>query len=237
MEPLDISKVSLLPSHQNDSSVSSLLDFYEVMDLDIVLSTHQNWPQIRQLPPLFIHDRPDFFDDSQLPNELWLSDEVEAERLKYSNKFSILPALREYRLLLFSIADPSQPLAFGSMDISIQHTWQLEGRTERPWELGIQLEFLHNYVVPAYRDLGLDLLLGYAMGDIFWRQINHVLGQLTDSDYMLRPIIIDHERKAGGSMIVDTVEREMRMMSKLHKEKELDFRLENTLVSFPDIAC
>ncbi|WP_111976635.1 hypothetical protein [Algibacillus agarilyticus] len=227
--------LQLLPSHQTDEKMSSLLDFYEVMDLDIVLSTHPNWSQISKLPPLFLHDRPDFLADALLPPEIWQSDEIESERLKYSHPHPVAPTLREYRLLLFSTADPSLPIAYGAMDISLLDKWNLEGRTQRPFELGIQLEFLHNYVMPEYRDLGIAKLLGFAMGDIFWHQIQHVLQLLDHSDFMLRPIIVGHEYKAGGSTIVDTVEREMRMMSKIYVEKQIDFRLENTLVSFPDL--
>lgn len=234
---MDFSELTLMSGYKRFADSASLVDVYEVMDLDIILGGHPNWDEIRQLPPLFIHDCPPFLDDSTIDPEMLESDEIDLQRLRFSNQIKLSDDRKNrcYRLVLFSTEDPTRPIAYGSMDINLLSRWDIDGQTNRPDEIGLKLEFLHTFVDQEYRFLGLAGLLGFVMGNLFWHQIQHVLQQLEqiDSGNMLRPIIIGHEIKAGGKFIVNSVEREMRMMSNLYEKQERDFRLENSLVSFP----
>ncbi|NTS77795.1 hypothetical protein HR060_13100 [Catenovulum sp. SM1970] len=216
----------------------SLVNVYDVMDLDIILSSHPNWARISQFPPLFLHNNPKFILDSAFAADTFENEHINVAHLKFSDRAESTPDGHKqfYRLCLFSTADPTYPIAFGAMDIELLKDWQVKEQVNNENEFALRLEFLHNYVVPEFRELGLAKLLSAAMGDIFWHQLQHVMEQLEDTDFLVRPIIKGHVTKAGGSMILDIVEREMRMMSKLFAKEERDFRLEPTLIDSPEIA-
>ncbi len=193
------------------------------MDMEICLEQHPNWDAIRHQPPVLVYDCPSFASQSDLMDYFCSKAQNQDEQdhiciaLDGREKLQQDHQTRDYRLVLYSAADPTKPIAFTSFDLVLSEDVEQNEVDADVHLIALQCDFLYAYVALEYRSMGIGGVLGLVMGTLFWQQIHHVWLQIKDSETALVPLIASEKFTRGGSEIIKTVLREIKMFSDADK--------------------
>lgn len=189
------------------------------MDMEICLAKHPNWPKIGTMAPLLIYDCPTFIEQADLSDYFCAHASSQNQldhiscALNGAAHFDGNPQSRSYRLIVYSVTDPTQPIAFSSFDLTLTEAVEQESEATDINLIGLECDFLYAYVSPEYRNMGLGSVLGMMMGSLFWQQIQHIYKDIKDSETALVPLIKSEDFTRGGQEIIKTVLRELKIFS------------------------
>ncbi|MCJ8274832.1 MAG: hypothetical protein MJK04_36200 [Psychrosphaera sp.] len=193
------------------------------MDMEICLEQHPNWEKIRHQPPVLVYDCPSFASQPDLMDYFCAQAQNQHEHdhictaLDGREKLQLDHQRRDYRLVFYSAEDPTKPIAFTSFDLVLSEGVEQSEVDADVNLIMLQCDFLYAYVSPEYRNMGIGGVLGLSMGTLFWQQIHHVWMQIKDSETALVPLISSEKFTRGGSEIIKTVLREIKLFSDADK--------------------
>ena len=93
------------------------------MDMEICLEQHPNWDRIRHQPPVLVYDCPSFVSQNELMDYFCAQASCQDEQSHISLAFDGNEKLqqdghsRDYRLVLYSAAEPTKAIGFSSFDL------------------------------------------------------------------------------------------------------------------------
>ena len=195
------------------------------MDMEICLQQHPNWPQIRNQAPFLIYDCPQFIEQVDLSDYFCTQSESKAEldhisrALNGAERFDGDPQSRSYRLIVYSVTDPTVPIAFSSFDLALTESVEQESDNTDINLIGLECDFLYAYVLAQHRNMGVGAVLGMMMGSLFWQQIHYVWQSIKDSETALVPLIKSEDFTRGGQDIIRTVLRELKIFSQAQQQQ------------------
>ncbi|WP_199609240.1 hypothetical protein [Flocculibacter collagenilyticus] len=222
-EHLIFDQLRLFGGYQVYPNEIGFVEVLSYMDLEICLSAHPNWKNIKKQPPLLVYDCPEFFNHPDLTDYFCENCDSEQHKNMICHGLNGREGIddnghkRHYRLVVFSAIDPSQPIAFAAFDVDLK-----EGTTSPDEELPVKnincrCEFLYAYVLKEYRNLGVGAMLGYTMGSLFWQQILFLLNQIEGTESAVCPMIMSDSFTRGGEEIMKNLLREVKMFSKAER--------------------
>lgn len=224
-EHMIFEELDLFDGYREYPNDTGFVEVLTHMDMEICLEHHPNWHQIRTQPPILVYDCPKFAPQSDLMDYFCEFADGAYERdhicmaLDGNEKLQQDKQSRDYRLIVYSAEDPTKPIGFTSFDLSLCEDLE---QTESDADINLialKCDFIYAFVLPEYRQLGIGAMLGLSMGTLYWEQLHHVWLQLKDSDTALVPLIYSEKFSRGGSEIIKTVLREIKMFSQTEKSK------------------
>lgn len=224
-EHMIFEELELFDGYREYPNPTGFVEVLTHMDMEIVLEQHPNWTTIRSKPPLLVYDCPKFAPQNDLMDYFCRFAEGHYEQdhicmaLDGNEKLQQDRQSRDYRLIFYSAEDPTKPIAFTSFDLSLCEDVEQTDVDADVNLIALKCDFIYAYVIPEYRNLGIGAMLGLSMGTLYWEQLHHVWLQIKDSDSALVPLIYSEKFSRGGSEIIKTVLREIKMFSHADKSK------------------
>ncbi len=225
-EHMIFEELELFDGYREYPNETGFVEVLTHMDMEICLEQHPNWAQIRRQPPLLVYDCPAFETQSELMDYFCRYAEGHYEldhiclALDGNEKLQQSKQLRDYRLIFYSAQDPTKPIAFASFDLSLDEGLEQTEDAADINLIALKCDFTYAFVLPEYRNMGIGAMLGLSMGTLYWEQLHHVWQQLKETDTALVPLIYSEKFSRGGSEIIKTVLREIKVFSHADKTKE-----------------